>query len=252
MHLDPEALDASLRMLSHPPREADLQRALGKVVTAVHRLFDCDGAGLMFADGNGVLRYVTATDETGRRLEVSQAELGEGPCVDAYVHGKVVACRDVTEDSRWPALAAVLQNGDGPQGTGAPHGAVRGMMGAPVRLSGTPIGCLNLHAHGPREWDESDLHGLPAYAELIEETIAAALAAEHTSSLARQLEYALRNRVMIERAVGFLMADRGLDSSQAFDHLRGRARSSRRRTVHVAAELLGEELPKEADRPPVS
>ncbi|WP_192810042.1 GAF and ANTAR domain-containing protein [Actinomadura rudentiformis] len=243
MHLDPEALDASLRMLSHPPREADLQRALAKVVTAVHRLFDCDGAGLMFTDGNGALRYVTATDETGRRLEVAQAELGEGPCVDAYVHGRVTACPDLLSDQRWPGLAATLARD--------PNG-VRGVVGAPVRLTGTPVGCLNLHSHRPRNWDEADLHGLPAYADLIEETISAALAAEHTSTLARQLEYALRNRVMIERAIGFLMADRGLDSAEAFDQLRNRARSSRRRTIHVAAELLGEELPTEPERPPVN
>jgi len=231
MHLDPEALDASLRMLRHTPREPDLRRALAKVVTAVNRLFACDGAGLMFADAGGALRYVTATDECGRSLELAQAELNEGPCVDAYVHDRLVACGDVTCDTRWPALTRVVQ----PE--------VRAVLGAPVRLSGTPVGCLNLHSARPRRWEDSDLLGLPAYAELIEEIISAALAAEHTGTLARQLERALHDRAVIERAIGFLMADRGLDAKEAFDHLRRQARNSRRRIVHIAAELLGEPLP---------
>jgi GAF domain-containing protein len=237
MHVDPEALDASLRMLRRTPPEPDLTRALAKVVTAVKRLFACDGAGLMFADAGGVLRYVTATDESGRSLELAQAELNEGPCVDAYVHDRLVASADVTCDPRWPALTRAAQSD------------VRGVLGAPVRLSGTPVGCLNLHSATPREWRDSDLHGLPAYAELIEETISAALAAEHTGTLARQLERALHDRATIERAIGFLMADRGWDAKEAFDHLRRQARNSRRRIVHIAAELLGEPVP--VAEPPV-
>ncbi|MFC9975991.1 GAF and ANTAR domain-containing protein [Spirillospora sp. NPDC127200] len=246
MHIDPEALDASLRALRHAPREPDLERALGTVVQAVQRIFGCDGAGLMFTDPSGALRYVTATDELGRGLEVVQAELGEGPCVEAYLRARVISCDDLTGDRRWPVLARRLN--------GAAR--VRGVLAAPVRLAGTPVGCLNLYATEPRPWDgadrlapdrhDSDRHALAAYAELIEQTIAAALAAEHTGALARQLEHALHSRVMIERAIGFLMADRGVDAREAFDRLRREARSSRRRVAHVAAELLGEPVPDDA------
>ena len=56
--------------------------------------------------------------------------------------------------------------------------------------------------------------------------------------MAGQLRYALDYRVVIERAVGYLMGAQGLDAVTAFDVLRKRARDSQRRVADVAAELL--------------
>jgi hypothetical protein len=57
--------------------------------------------------------------------------------------------------------------------------------------------------------------------------------------VAGQLQYALDYRVVIERAVGYLMGTHGLDAVTAFDVLRKRARDSRRRVADVATEMLG-------------
>jgi hypothetical protein len=46
-------------------------------------------------------------------------------------------------------------------------------------------------------------------------------------------------RVVIERAVGYLMGTHRLDAVTAFDVLRKRARDSRRRVADVASEILG-------------
>ena len=56
--------------------------------------------------------------------------------------------------------------------------------------------------------------------------------------MADQLQYALDYRVVIERAVGYLMGAHRLDAVTAFDLLRRRARDSRRRVADVAAEVL--------------
>ena len=66
----------------------------------------------------------------------------------------------------------------------------------------------------------------------------AALAAREHSVLADQLRYALDYRVVIERAVGYLMGAHGLDAVTAFNVLRKRARDSRRRIADVGAEIL--------------
>ena len=57
--------------------------------------------------------------------------------------------------------------------------------------------------------------------------------------VADQLQYALDYRVVIERAVGYLMGTHHLDAVTAFDVLRRRARDSRRRVADVATEILG-------------
>ena len=64
------------------------------------------------------------------------------------------------------------------------------------------------------------------------------LAAQEHSTVADQLQHALDYRVVIERAVGYLMAAHRLDAVTAFDALRRRARDSRRRVADVAAEVL--------------
>jgi hypothetical protein len=104
-------------------------------------------------------------------------------------------------------------------------------------LSGSPVGTLNVYRDRPTDWDSSDIQALRAYSDLIAEAIGAALAAQEHSVLADQLRYALDYRVIIERAVGYLMGAHGLDAVTAFSILRKRARDSRRRVADVAAEF---------------
>jgi len=97
---------------------------------------------------------------------------------------------------------------------------------------------LNVYRDEPVEWDKSDVNALTAYSGLIAEVLATALAAQEQSIVADQLQYALDYRVVIERAVGYLMGAHGLDAVTAFNVLRKRARDSRRRIADVAAEIL--------------
>ena len=113
------------------------------------------------------------------------------------------------------------------------------MAGTPVLLGGSPVGTLNVYRDEPAEWDKSDVNALTAYSALISEVLAAALAAEEHSILAGQLQHALDYRVVIERAVGYLMGTQRLDAVTAFDVLRRRARDSRRRVADVATDMLG-------------
>ena len=64
------------------------------------------------------------------------------------------------------------------------------------------------------------------------------LATERAEEVAGQLQYALDHRLVIERAVGYLMASRRLGAVEAFNTLRSAARSHRRKIGEVAAELL--------------
>jgi GAF domain-containing protein len=226
MHIDEQALRSSLQRLREAAFDADVVAVLERAVGAVHRVFGCSGAGIMFVTEAGRLSYVAASDEAGRQLEEAQAQAGQGPCYDSYVYAREVVSADVHEDGRWPRLAARLPDG------------VRAVAGIPVALSGSPVGTLNVYRDAPADWDDSDVRALRAYGDLIAEIVGSALAARDHTALAAQLQYALDYRVIIERAVGYLMGSRGLDAVTAFNVLRKRARDSRHKVADVAAEVL--------------
>ncbi len=226
VNIDANALQSSLRRLRQAAFDADVVAVMKRAVNAVHRVFGCSGAGIMFITESGQLSYVAASDEAGRQLEQAQALAGQGPCYDSYVYAREVVSSDLRTDSRWPQLPDHLP----PE--------VRAVAGIPVLLSGSPVGTLNVYRDEPADWDDSDVQALRAYSDLIAEVIGSALAAQDHSVLAGQLHYALDYRVVIERAVGYLMGSQGLDAVTAFSALRKRARDSRRRVADVAAEIL--------------
>ncbi|WP_217711652.1 GAF and ANTAR domain-containing protein [Actinomadura sp. NAK00032] len=228
MHIDTDALNSSLEVLRKAPVDSDVGRALQRVVSSVDRLFGYDGAGIMLIDDSEALVYVAASDEVGRSLEEAQASAGQGPCYETYVEGRPVSTKDVRSDPRWPQLVDVLDE------------RVRAVAGVPLLLGGSPVGTLNVYRSQPYGWDDSDFSALRAYAGLIGELMAAALTSREHSTTATQLQYALDYRVVIERAIGFLMATHRLDAVSAFDRLRKQARDSRRRVADLAAEILRE------------
>lgn len=229
MAIDPDALHSSLdRLRADPELGGDLAAAMVRVADATRMLFSSDGAGVMLIDDERALSYVHSDDEGARRLEAAQRELGHGPCVDCLVLDHEVASEDVMTDDRWPGLAVLLE------GAG-----VRAVLGVPVRIAGGAVGSLNVHRNRPSPWDPEETAAVAAYAGVIEDLIGSALLAQQRGELADQLQHALDSRVIIERAIGYLMARDQLDAVDAFDRLRRQARSERRKVIELAADLVG-------------
>lgn len=229
MSIDEAALADSLRRLAQPrDDDGSIVSMLHTVVEACVALFEVDGAGILIADEQDELSYVAATDGPGRLLEANEAESGEGPCTEAFVHGRPVTTPDLlAEHERWPELARRLA--DQP---------VHAVLGTPIRLGGVPVGTLDVYRERRHEWDESEVAALARYAEVVSTSLAAALQAHTAGELARQLQYALDYRVVIERAVGYLMARSSTDAVTAFGQLRSAARSRRTKIGTVAEHVL--------------
>ena len=228
MPIDSAALEkviSRLRGVDDP--DVGVQIVLQRVVDSTHRLFGLNGAGLMFVDDGQALRYVAASDEAARILEIAQEEHGVGPCVDALVHEVVVTTRDIAADERYRAIAPIV----------VPHG-VRSVIGMPVRLGGTTIGSLNVYCNAPTDWDDTDIAALGAFAEVIEAIIGTAVLTHRQGNVVEQLEFALQNRVSIERAVGVVMNRESVGPVEAFNVLRSQARAQRRKVADVANEIL--------------
>jgi GAF domain-containing protein len=225
-NINSQRLASSLRRLGKPADE-DIGVAVSEAVQAAVALFQVRGSGVMIADEENTLRYVTASNGTSQVMEEAQTETGEGPCVAAFVTNQPVTTEDIRVDGRWPAIRETFSR----------HGVVA-VLGVPVRLGAVPVGSLDVFLDEPHAWDESEQAALERYSNVIEATLGAALAAHRAGELADQLQYALDYRIVIERAVGYLMAQRGVDPVRAFDLLRRNARNQRRKVAEVAQYLL--------------
>jgi len=160
-------------------------------------------------------------------LELAEGDTGQGPCTEAFVNNTIVASTDVTVEERWPDLALAIR----------PH-PVRAVLGLPVRLGGVTVGTLDVFYDRPHVWQDDECQALARYRDLVESTLATAVAAHNAGELAAQLQYALDYRVIIERGVGYLMARDHVDSMAAFNTLRRAARDQQSKIGDVAQRLL--------------
>jgi GAF domain-containing protein len=209
--------------------EHDLTAGLRAMIDNTSAFFDdVEGAGLMIIGAQG-LQAAMASDEAGSVLEAAQERLGEGPCVDSLTYGETVHAADLATDERYRRLGPEV----------VPLG-VRSVLGMPIHIGGATGATLNIYSRSPREWNEEEDRALLALAEVMGSILTAAVLAHDRHVIAEQLEYALANRVKIERATGVTMARHGLDAVTAFNLLRDRARSSRRKVAEIADEVLSE------------
>jgi GAF domain-containing protein len=225
--VDLTALDRSLARLRAAPTGGRLDDDLRRVMIASLELFGASGAGIMMVDEDSALSAVAATDEPARLLEVRQQEVGTGPCVDALMLNRVISTDDLAADPRWPALLPDVSDA-----------GVRAILGVPIGVGGLPVGSLNVYRDRPDSWDQSSNSALIAYAGVIAGVLESALVVREREQLTDQLQRALDNRVLIERAVGVMMAERRVGAVAAFGELRSVARGSGRRVADVAAEVL--------------
>ncbi len=177
---------------------------------------------------NGRLDTEVATDEVSRRLSDIQ-HVGGGPCTEASRNGTISEMTIEEVGERWPALAAAAR----------PDG-IEEVIGLPLIIDGRPHGALNVYA---KKATSPDLRrSLRLLADQASAAVANAEIYRSASSLAKQLEFALETRVVIEQAKGALMALQKCDADAAFDILRRASQRSNRKLRDVAAEFLARAL----------
>ncbi len=228
MHVEEASLQRTVGQLAQQKLAGlDLRNACEVVVNAMPELFGADGSGILLVDDTHVLRYVASTDPGAQLLEAVQESTGRGPCVEALVEDHPVAVVDMLEDDRWPDLGTLLASN-----------GVRAVLGMPVRVGGIAVGSLNVYSVEPRTWDQSDHSALATIEFLIERLLTGAVFSERQGELIAQLQRALEVRVIVERAVGVLMAVEEIDAAAAFERVRQSARSARRSVRDVAADVI--------------
>ena len=205
----------------------DLLGGLQRVVDATRTVVGVDGVGLTLAHEDGPPRWVATTDRAMELLEQIQQDLGEGPCLAAFAEDRVVAVEDLGRAPRWDRIAAVVGQLQ-----------VRGMVSVPVRLAGQPVGTLNAYSTSPRAWSAQEIDALGALAAVTADLVRTAVELANREVEVAQLRHALVGRVWIEQAKGVLAGTQGISPDTAFQQLRARARSSRRKLADLAQEVV--------------
>lgn len=187
-----------------------------------------DAVGIMLTDHRGELRFMAASNDAGRNLELAQLRLGEGPCLDCVRTREPVVNNHLTEaETAWPAFA--------------PHAIEAGFHSVhafPMRLRDQAIGALNLFAISEMRFEPEEVRVVQSLADVATIAILQERSIARAEALTEQLQGALNSRIVIEQAKGALARQEGITVDEAFERLRERARSSRQRLVDVAAIVL--------------
>jgi putative methionine-R-sulfoxide reductase with GAF domain len=225
MPIDPALLAKSIAALTDLDPEQDLAATLEQAVMAAKQLFMVDAAGIMLANGDGKLRWASASDPIAQALEDNQERFAAGPCLQAFASGRPAVIHDATLEPHWGEITLAFVELQ-----------IRSGLSVPVELGGGPIGTLDVYAAAPGGWDATEVSALQTYAGLVATLLGTAARAHISGRLAEQLQVALDARVLIEQAKGALMERERLDEQQAFVELRRAARSSRRELPEVTGE----------------
>ena len=185
-------------------------------------------AGVVLSDHSGNLHHVGASSEDARLLELFQLQNAEGPCLDAFRSGRPVFVLDLVQEAeRWPVFA--------------PRAIAAGMTSIfafPMRLRDRVIGGLNVFHTERQEIGAAEERLLQALADMATISLIQEQAVARAEVLTEQLQVALNSRIVIEQAKGAVARTFNVTVDEAFEMLRGHARTSRRRLTDLAHDVV--------------
>lgn len=210
--------------------EFDLLDFLQNLTDKAAAVSGADAAGLMLVDAGGTLRFMVASNDAGKALELFQLQHAEGPCVDCYRMRTPVVNADLRHaEDRWPRFApAALAAG------------FQSVHAFPLRLRNDSIGALNLFGRQDVAFQDDEVRVVQALADIATIGLLQERGIARADELAQQLQGALNSRILVEQAKGALAQREGIGVDEAFNRLRSQARSSRQRIADVAAAFLDE------------
>ena len=211
----------------------DVVELLSSLTADCAQLLDVASAGLLLADGRGVLHVMAASSERTRQLEIFQVQRDDGPCRDCYLDGTPVSAPDLhAEIDRWPQFApAALKAG------------FVSVHALPMRLRSKVLGALGLFGTTAGALDPDDLSLGQALADVASVALVQEKASTDQKSVNEQLQTALISRIVLEQAKGVLAQQGSLPMEEAFAVMRRYARDHNLRLTAVAEAVVARRLP---------
>jgi GAF domain-containing protein len=191
------------------------------------RFLGADAAAVLVRVDRG-LELMAATSHRAIELELYQAQVHHGPCVETIETGETVVLSGAAELSRkWPDFGRAM----------AAAGFTT-VVASPMRWHERVIGGLNIFWNTSRTLT-ADEHGLAqAFADISTLVLMQSPTGDDLDTIAQRLRAALHGRVTIERAKGVLAQTDNLEMDEAFDRLVQVSEHTERPLSQVANDIL--------------
>jgi len=221
---------------------------VGVVCETAARLTGVDGAAVAVLTASSRVReLVYATDPIAQQLDELQFTIGEGPCLDAYLHDRpeLWAELDTSEvEAQWPGFVPDAFD------LGA-----RALFAFPVPGHNRPLGVLELYRRTAGPLDAGEQESATVCAVAVGRTLMSNwdAYAEHADNIEHAIEAAAitgagdepadpfpRSQVYV--AAGMVAVQLSLSTDDALDRLRAYAYSRRRPITAVSADIVARRL----------
>jgi GAF domain-containing protein len=191
-------------------------------------LLNADAAGVILSDQRGHLQVVASTSNRAQDLELFELQSDEGPCLDCFNTGRVVANVELSmARQRWPHFSDAFV-----------RAGYQSAHAVPLRLRSQVIGAMNLFCVDQTTLSDQDLALGQALADVATIGLLQERAVRQSDLVSEQLQTALNSRVLIEQAKGVLLARTGVGVDEAFRLMREHSRRSHQPLREVAAAVI--------------
>lgn len=225
-------VEAIVDVASTPGPGLDVAGLLHSLAATGVDLLDAHSAAVQVADENGALETLASCGEDPRYIELFADHSDDGPGADSYRKATVISAVDLDlEESRWPGYTAKAR-----------ALGFRSVHGIPMRSRDHVVGGLSLLRTRAGPLVETELVVAQCIATVATLSVVQDRQQRSHERTRRQLEHALRSRIIIEQAKGFLAHDCGETTNQAFTRLRNYSRQRGLRISTVAEEVIAGRL----------
>lgn len=193
---------------------------------------DVAGAGVMLMSGD-LPGSLCTTNAVSAVIEELQFTLGEGPCLDAYKHDRVVLEPDLADPStaRWPAFAPkALDVG------------VRAVFGFPLRVGAARLGALNLYQERPGRLSDDQHANALVVADVVAHWVLGQQAEAPAGLLAPEIAAGGEFYHSVHNAAGAVAVQLGVTIAEALARMRAYAFSHDRSLRDVAQDVIDRKL----------
>ena len=206
-------------------------------------LFDVDAAAISLVFDGANAGTLGSSGASARAYDELQFTLGEGPCLDSVARRTPVVVIDLADpgDLRWPAYGPAMLAHE-----------IRCVVAMPVVVAGEHVGALDLFRATPGRLNGAQFAGAAAAAELagiplmdLMDGDLKAAAADPASDAWAELNSL--SRAEVSQATCMLVAQLGIEPTEALVRLRGHAYATGRTATEVARDILDRRLKLEDD-----
>jgi GAF domain/ANTAR domain len=187
------------------------------------------GCALVLMSGTDSASSLAGAGPRAATITGLQMDLGEGPCLQAYVSGVPVLMPDLAaaDADRWPAFAAA-----------ALAAGVQAEFSLPLSVGRSGIGTLNLCRDTPGMLSDEHLTDALVTADIARDAVLYQHYAPGGRGLAELLETAGTDRIVVHQATGMIAAQLDDTVSNALARLRAAAFGSGRPVDDVARDVV--------------